>query len=74
MYKVSCRFNFANGDISSDVTKCDLPQEAIALINKMIGIFGPINERNVNRIMDMQPGDKVKFRIAKLVSVSVKCK
>lgn len=72
MYKVSRRINYTGGDISSDITKCDMPQEAVAWINKMVGNFAPISKKNENRILDMLPGDKVKFKICDM-SISVKC-
>lgn len=73
MYKVSRRIKFVDGSMIQDTTKCDLPQEAINWINKSLGVFGPISTRNANRIMDMLPGQKAKFKVANC-SVSVACK
>lgn len=70
MYKVSLRLNFC-GISHHSTSKCDLPQEALVWINKNIGIFGPISGRNTERIMDMLPGEKVKFKVPGIYSVSV---
>jgi len=71
MYKISRRINFSNGNIMQDTAKCNSPQEVIIQINKMLGIYAPINKKQENRILNMIPGDKVRFKIEDM-SVSVK--
>lgn len=71
MYKISRRINFSNGNIMQDTAKCNSPQEVIIQINKMLGIYAPINKKQENRILNMIPGDKVRFKIED-ISVSVK--
>jgi len=71
MYKISCRINFSNGNIMQDAVKCNSPQEVIIQINKMLGIYAPINKKQENRILNMIPGDKMRFKIENM-SVSVK--
>jgi len=71
MYKISRRINFSNGNIMQDTVKCNSPQEVIIQINKMLGIYAPINKKQENRILNMIPGDKVRFKIENM-SVSVK--
>lgn len=70
MYKVSQKINYSNGNIMSDTFKCDLPQEAIAWINR--GIY-KVSKKNRGRILDMMPGEKVKFKMGDC-SVTVTCK
>jgi hypothetical protein len=71
MYKISRRINFSNGNIMQDAVKYNSPQEVIIQINKMLGIYAPINKKQENRILNMIPGDKVRFKIED-ISVSVK--
>lgn len=71
MYKISRRINFSNGNIMQDAVKCNSPQEVIIQINKMLGIYAPINKKQENRILNMIPGNKMRFKIEDM-SVSVK--
>ncbi len=54
-----------------DAVKCNSPQEVIIQINKMLGIYAPINKKQENRILNMIPGGKMRFKIENM-SVSVK--
>lgn len=64
MYKANIRSNFSGTTIQKNNTKLKSPEETVSWLNDNLGFAAPIDTKNENRILTMEPNSKIGFKVA----------